>query len=494
MKKVILSFLVSFLFIIARGNAQNWQTFLSNKDSYFKGNLNGGSQPVSYSGLIRAYHADSVKMSNADSVFYIFKFLRLSSGSCLNVQAGSWLGDRVIIKPNGVNLLFNLNQDSIFIDTKAGLNDSFIVYKFSNSDYVQAKVIELKEDSVLGVIDSVKTFFLTAKDVLGNTVSNPYNGTIFSLSKNNGMTSSLIWAGFPILPDTFLFKAYPGKRMTYRDIYDYNIGDVFQYHVTCTPYLGGNFEKQVISKSYSLNNDTVFYSFRHPIKNYFFIPTPSPHLDSIMAIDTVYESFGGLDNFILNGAYPEQPIVDTSLWYFGGLHYYHMLSNDYNYNGRIEISDDVFNYIYLNGCWQRNLTNDVIDSLHIYVQGAGKFIARYYNNTAIPVLDCEEQLLYYKKGGEEWGTPVLIDFVDEAKGSDNSTINVFPNPTQDKITIESDFSIRSFELFDTQGRLTMQGENAGSKFEINMNHCMDGIYFLTIHSKDKIYHKVIAKE
>jgi hypothetical protein len=72
-------------------------------------------------------------------------------------------------------------------------------------------------------------------------------------------------------------------------------------------------------------------------------------------------------------------------------------------------------------------------------------------------------------------------------------INVYPNPTNNKITVESNEVINSFELHDITGKL-LKNEVVSSKFEVDLSNFKNGIYFLTLNEKGKQVHKKIVKE
>ncbi|KAF0237930.1 MAG: secreted protein with CotH lamin and Por secretion system C-terminal sorting [Prolixibacteraceae bacterium] len=76
-------------------------------------------------------------------------------------------------------------------------------------------------------------------------------------------------------------------------------------------------------------------------------------------------------------------------------------------------------------------------------------------------------------------------------------VNIYPNPAQSKITIESNqIQLISFELFDLSGRkMTEQNNINSSIFTIDVESFMPGIYILKLHSgnKDSFVKKFIKK-
>ena len=77
---------------------------------------------------------------------------------------------------------------------------------------------------------------------------------------------------------------------------------------------------------------------------------------------------------------------------------------------------------------------------------------------------------------------------------DLNSIIVYPNPTNDKITIESNSSTNSFELYDLAGKLLLLNFTTTLKSDIDLSNFSNGIYFLTILQDGKRLHKKIIKD
>ena len=76
MRKALFSFLIIFIAATTL-QAQNWQTFTSNKGSFFI------SQNPFYTDQIQAFHADSIELVSLDSLFYLFKTFKDTFGAPL---------------------------------------------------------------------------------------------------------------------------------------------------------------------------------------------------------------------------------------------------------------------------------------------------------------------------------------------------------------------------------------------------------------------------
>ena len=126
MKKVLLA-----LMLVISGlnvQAQNWQTVLTNDTNFYSGGWIISYSPMPDSNLIRTMWVDSSRAIAGDSVFYFYRGLRADPptyNSCIDTLVPSWLGPKVIRKPDGTELYFNSNGDTITFHTLAGIGTSW---------------------------------------------------------------------------------------------------------------------------------------------------------------------------------------------------------------------------------------------------------------------------------------------------------------------------------------------------------------------------------
>ena len=95
------------------------------------------------------------------------------------------------------------------------------------------------------------------------------------------------------------------------------------------------------------------------------------------------------------------------------------------------------------------------------------------------------------------GFPILIwqtnqtSSIEEQKA--NFDILIYPNPTQDKLTIESgDLQINRVEICDLAGRAVF-GQPQGSPLQINVSALPAGIYLIKIHTEKGIVTRKVVK-
>jgi surface protein len=100
---------------------------------------------------------------------------------------------------------------------------------------------------------------------------------------------------------------------------------------------------------------------------------------------------------------------------------------------------------------------------------------------------CSLRIEYYPV----WGTcyPVEIDEIEY-----NGSVNIYPNPTNTLITLETIFSgLCNIEISTLNGQLLFSKELEGTTHQLDLSTFQPGVYFITIRSKDFVTTKKIIK-
>ena len=74
-----------------------------------------------------------------------------------------------------------------------------------------------------------------------------------------------------------------------------------------------------------------------------------------------------------------------------------------------------------------------------------------------------------------------------------SSINVYPNPTHGDFIIESQEPVTQVEIHGVDGKLIREVKTSGISNRIDLQNEPDGIYFITIHTNEKVITKQIVK-
>jgi len=232
-------FLLIFCFT---SNAQSWKPFYKGDTTNFKYN---NSVIVSHTIWV-----DSAKFVSGDSVFYLNRVF-LNCDTCLHIPGylncdtcfaldnqPQFLQRKIIKKDNGRYLLNDTSN--LEIRTLAKLNDSWL---FDAARGITATVVNTSLQIVFGLNDSVKTIRLSNSDTI-------------KLSKSFGFIQ------FPNLYGAGNYKLvgienrHKGEKVPgFWEIFNFNVGDVFQYFGRYTN--GGMNEKDEYVKKYYIISKTI---------------------------------------------------------------------------------------------------------------------------------------------------------------------------------------------------------------------------------------------
>jgi hypothetical protein len=268
----------------------------------------------------------------------------------------------------------------------------------------------------------------------------------------------------------FLFyssRVFLQQELTPRLIFDFNSGDEFHYSSSSfynTTYLGG-FKVQILNKTISANNDSIFYGIRKDswsqtssqglnstqiddtLYTVIFDTLIYTHLDSnikylpeynsasFLTYQNTYNSYAAQDSFCLTSLYYYE---DSSLWTFGP-NQFPSYSSSFSNNW--------------NDCnWWTSTENSNKFALGLGV--VSKHYA-YYNNSGS---GSSYSLIYYKKDSVSVGTqdPLL---------SLSDIINIpslitYPNPISNDLLIKttSDLLGKEFSIYDELGSKIFEGK------------------------------------
>ena len=447
--------------------AQNYQTVLSNRISYFEGDQ----------GYISCIRIDSTKF-DTDSTLYPMKNIRQLDYDCYTPYGDSWIGGKVIIQKGGSNLFFNKNHDTIRIKTQARLNDEWTAFYLKDSLIIKAAVTKHDTMHFMGLIDSVKTIDFVAYDKNMNPLEiNKMSNLQMRISKNHGIIETFDVYYFTLDPDYYI-PPNPGKyklaglsspqigvqNFTWFDVYDFSIGD--ELHITdISMQLDFEYSSKSINKS--------IYKYIEEVR------TSNSITYKIARKESKYKNFDGEKTFEYIHDTITQTIVPNELFdnYLpgepvfieNGANIIRMISD----NVKIDLSPYMEIYKTEDSCWS-NCCWDGCFPENTYYKGLGGpyYYCEYAGYS-------ERKLVYYKKGEKEWGTPLIITAIDEKQTK--NVINLYPNPASDYIIIESNLNSNAiFELMDLSGKSIYEEKLENQKNEIDLKKLDSGIYLYRI--------------
>lgn len=504
MKHILLAFLILLAFPVF---GQNYRTVLVDKEVYFdfseSNNSFGGNPNFNASRII---HADSFQVVNNDTIVRHrfnqefeqketpFDTINYNAFCFYPIDTG-FMGYKTILKSNGIDVFFNRFEDSIFINTQANLNDTWIFYESSDVLY-EAKVIDVKSETFLGISDMVKTIHLQAKDSLGNNISTIYDTLDIKISQSHGLIEGFYFFKFPYATTpNYPYNAYKKIKiigiphlglgvdnLTAADVFDFNVGDEFhRLEISEGSGNGGNpggllcqdRDYQLIKikgKQFSNNGDSVFYDIhlQHYLSD---CDIDFPPISSTTVFDTIFIGDTTIVFDISNNNYLNTKTLyrdaDSTLWVqsFDGQRKYITGLNTIEWNA--------------SGCYPYSLSPQTFYNA-VFQKGVGLSSWGSYSLWGSEI----GELVYSKIKGVEWGTPLNIDSLSTISTDEivktNFNLKVFPNPTNNLLNFELETPQKNTEirLFSTLGqelkRIYFDNENYQ---QIDVSAWNSGVYF-----------------
>jgi hypothetical protein len=470
MKKSLLSFAgLIFLFCIhcAVLQAQSWSPLKVSEKFNF--NING----INF--ITNTIWTDSVKIVAGDSVFYLNRIVT-ACDTCpayfrLSNQPG-FLKSRMIRKPGGIYIF--TDPGSVMIKTFAHTGDTWL---YDSAGNITAHVISATLEPVFGTNDSVKEILLSS-------------GYSLRLSKNFGLLQ------FPTSgPGSFMYflEGIEGRDIgqlvpKFTEIYNYNPGDVFQYHSYYMQY-GIGTGAEALEKIKILEKDSTLGRYSYNILR---ISCNWPVNLIGMHGDTTH--FYSFDTLVFNDSlthlanyYPDQIVENPLGNNFGPNTSYFRSTLDVDqvytkWIGSFTGGDDPAIYVhgsYLTPplAWDVLAPGAVQSYLNIFKPGLGN---TYYMFSFFEVSE-EEELIGYIKNGDTTGYIYPDNLILQGVHGEYAGrgYKVYPNPAGEFLRVKGAITGENaeVEIRNISGALVKKIPYAAT---IAVSDLIPGFYFITI--------------
>jgi hypothetical protein len=298
----------------------------------------------------------------------------------------------------------------------------------------------------------------------------------------------------------------PLKKITYKDCFDFEVGDLHQKVIrTHTKFYSGKelfrtiYFKDIIFEtvlSKEENNDSIYYTIQRQkyistenktdsswsftenttIDTTLLTISKSPQrMDSVPGT-LVYSSINGLpgsssDLFVWNKSYNNLQAVEE-------------LSNVRV--GRLTGTDSCYTLTYNNSI-SFNTNETYVKSL------GGPYFSATINEANNVITDVEVKLLYYSNNNATWGTPYPFPLgLKKNYGDQTSIINVYPNPASEQFNVASK-DMQSITITDITGRVMYENQMPENSSVVNCSTWPAGVYMVKInHANQSHIKKVIV--
>lgn len=438
---------------------------------------------------------DSVETVGADSILYNYWHIRAnyinSFSATLISHTPSFVGRKVVVRPNGVNLLFNRNDDTVRINTLSGLNESWNLMNLDSGSYIRATISEIQNQLILDSLVETKTITLQLLDSNENPLPHVVNGESILISKTLGIIACPDMYYFPNeihrfsidgmeKPNRGIFRPLCGEP------YENTLGDEYHWwRNTWTP--AGYYNRSMsISRIVDLINSfplqTIVYHTTKLVETSEFPPSSN----TVISSDTVVIN---LSEFPTPCTGP-MPKESDELFI--------QISSFYNY-GDLIFGIDSCNRPYSTMYLDENLRlypdtavgpnffDGHVNAGEDYVRTTTTFglgITKVDSYQWYPTISSTRNLVYYKRGIEECGTPYTEGELLAVNQMSDNILPVYPNPIRigQPVRLPNSQNVKVL-LFSVDGKqIPVELMNGTMKTD----NLISGVYLLHIQTESGV--------
>ncbi len=420
--------------------------------------------------------------------YHIAPTLELVDFECYSAES-SFLGKKMVLLNNGSEAFFNKNNDSILLKPLAGVGQEWIAYE-SEDFFIRGILTAHQPETFLGVEDSVKTIGFQAYDASLNPMDHGINDLSLRISKNHGMVQGMNFFHFPFLET----GGYPQQELheielvglsdpdlgivnlTWERVFDFMPGD--ELHIReesegsdIDEGSGYSVKKRIIKRilSRSDENNSISYEVERIMETETTIYPPG-ETSTVFKHDTVMFNPGTHQDFDHPAWYPQMQgeydlVVNTQ----------HQITSP-----SVQAKTIWTWAFYSSGdCWHEMIADGcLIDETYYDGLGGPYYFCDYAFERRL------RQLVYFKKGEQAWGTPLVITSATEV--AKEHQVQLYPNPahSQFNVRISHDMLPARIELFDPMGRSVFTNELTSVFSQIDSGNFGRGVYYYRITTKN----------
>ncbi len=491
MRALFLSF--AFLFAVTcKLAAQNYQAVYSDRTVSF----------INESNEIFFIDIRQAELSGQDSLFIPFEGIQLNNEynhygtECFDPFGASWFGKQVVIREDGYNIFLNSEGDSVFLQTLASPGDSWIAYQKPEGITVMAELADSYVLEFLGIQDSIKTIVFQVFDEEMQPISHHLDSRHLKLSKHHGLVRSMNFSLFPdivyglgyeftLMEADIVGMSHPMlgiQNLTWMQVHDFQPGDEIhvKYDATLPWFYNEHYELIHRYLERSDYADSVVYVVERQMYR---IKDVAGQIEEEYIFDTISQTFALSPDF---DKLPGETIIDSV--FMGMPSAYANSMHLHLWEEKRVAAEDKWIQLIEDDCWGFSFIIDGCLSDHTYYKGLG---GPYHACNMWG--EVKRELVYYKKGDDEWGTPLVIGIEELSQNQ----VKVVPNPATNEVRILNleQFPSIDFSLYDVNGRQVLWVLKHQTGTAIDLSGLKDGLYFYQIvHGGKVLYNnKLIIK-
>lgn len=385
----------------------------------------------------------------------------------------------------------NTGGELITFDMNLAPGDSLIVYE-NMGERLRIKLISAISTNVLGFPDSVLNFQFIHTNLADVPIPGTLNGSTLTFSKACGMLSGYAMKNFPAVLQPITLEGIRGLNrgfygITYASAYDFAPGDEYELYQHGGgsggyPLKNDHSHYRVLSRTDF--TDHVEYVSREDTKKYFSGVPYLYHTDTITSSHyKIYVDVQPLESGPVN-------IYDG-----GSYHYRDSLLGCYGPFYTYETSLNPI-YIECSGCYAA--TTYLGQPYYSGIQYATKAGLTSITSSTFtsPGATYYTNINYVKTGGKECSSAVLDSYISNnsiAENSLNNLVKIYPNPSSNKVVIESEKNnISSVEIVDITGKKLQVITNTGTVMTMDVTGFLPGTYWLNINTGNVLLTKKLV--
>lgn len=442
----------------------------------------------------KAVYIDTILTQGDTLIYPNYTVMQDSTEECFTKNAPLWIGIKMVVTPSGENIFYNENNEPIIIKPELAMNSDWVCYEFENNDYIKASILDKSQAQFLELTDTVKTVGFQAYHESGEIMTHAVNEMEIQVSKNYGLIKTLNFKAFPNLTISFWDETcheYELKglsdpevgiqNLTLNEIFDFDIGDEFHTYSH--------------EAAYSMNESDWFKEIRTILESDFTGDLLTMTYSRCLWHHNMYEGWHSVYTY-------NDTITET-------INFTPVFQQTFDAlpNQVIKFyADTLLAYAWTNMSWNNLISKrqkDFIEGYYsayphdcIYKKHDFKseyFTEYYYEELGGPYWNLDfyggvssKELVYYKKGDEEWGEPYECSqllSMDDHFVSNSFRIKIMPNPMTDQAIINVDNSNGEnlyIQVYNSKGELVRDDKVINSQYLIEKKNLPKGIYLLRV--------------
>jgi hypothetical protein len=401
---------------------------------------------------------------------------------------GSWMGNRIMDRHDGMFTFNTRWMDTVFVQTHAEPGDTWMFYNDTSTRYYKATVMSVDTMRVLGVLDSVKKIRIAAYWAGFVNMTDSVNGFEMVLSKEHGFVQTFDLYNFPyrtatggVYSDFYQDRiGYPigRSKMTFvrtefhvptkMGVYDFNVGDVFVTRGWTErefPELSWLTYDSIISKTLPDAWRVHYQIFRKEISSETYYSWGSPSITHNSFQKETYDIEFDTSRLFSMLRMPEEKPSMPLVWHYRPTDSGNCFKSAYYKRQSVVTFEGGPSYEeYKTGFEQL--------SSGTHTPPWGEDIGYHSSRQA--------ELIFSVKNGVPCGVRVEPNRVEQLHAKE-AGIRIYPNPAKDELHISAGSVMEDVSITDVAGRVLYSAEQLPAESKVDVSGFAAGVYLLRVN-------------